>query len=35
MYAFDENYCLEQFQKLLAIDSTTGQYREIQDYVKG
>ena len=35
MYTFDESYCLEQFQKLLAIDSTTGQYREIQDYVKG
>ena len=34
MYAFDEAYCLDQFQKLLAIDSTTGQYRKVQDYVK-
>ena len=33
MERFDENYCLEQFKNLLAIDSTTGQYREIQDYV--
>lgn len=34
MYTFDETYCLDQFQKLLAIDSTTGQYRQVQDYVK-
>ena len=34
MYDFDEAYCLEQFQALLAIDSTTGQYEKIQDYVK-
>ncbi len=33
MSSFDEKYCLDQFQKLLAIDSTTGQYREIQNYV--
>lgn len=33
MYALDETYCLEQFQKLLAIDSTTGQFREIQNYI--
>ena len=31
MYAFDESYCLEAFQRLLAVDSTTGQYREIED----
>ena len=35
MNRFDEGYCLEQLQKLLAIDSTTGQFREIQDYVVG
>ena len=32
---FDENYCLEQLKKLLDIDSTTGQFRQIQDYVCG
>ena len=35
MSSFDEAYCLDQFQKLLAIDSTTGQFREIQNYVIG
>ena len=35
MNSFDEQYCLDQFQKLLAIDSTTGQFREIQDYIVG
>lgn len=30
---FDEAFYLEQLQALLSIDSTTGQYREIQDYV--
>ena len=33
MNGFDETYCLEQFRKLLAIDSTTGQFRRIQEYV--
>ncbi len=33
MKNFDENYCLETFRSLLAIDSTTGQFREIQDWV--
>ena len=33
MYFFDENGCLDYFQKLLAIDSTTGQFREIQDWM--
>ncbi len=32
-FAFDENYCLEQFRRLLAIDSTTSQFRAIQDYI--
>ena len=34
MSSFDEKYCLDQFQKLLAIDSTTGQFREIQTYAE-
>ena len=29
--AFDKEYCLDVFKKLLAIDSTTGQYREIEE----
>lgn len=33
MYEFDEKYCIEQFKKLLNIDSTTSQFREIQNYV--
>ena len=33
MPALDETYCLEQFQALLNIDSTTGQFREIQEYL--
>lgn len=33
MYEFDEKYCIEQFQKLLDIDSTTSQFREVQNYV--
>ena len=32
---FDETYYLAQLQALLAIDSTTGQFREIQDYLTG
>ena len=31
--AFDAEYCLETFKKLLAIDSTTGQYEEIQSLI--
>ena len=27
---FDQDYCLDIFKKLVAIDSTTGQYEEIQ-----
>ena len=30
MFKFDENYCIETFKRLLAADSTTGQYEEIQ-----
>ena len=33
MLALNERYCMEQFQKLLAIDSTTGLFREVQDYL--
>lgn len=33
MYKLNEQYCMEQFQKLLSIDSTTGLFREIQDYL--
>ena len=28
---FDENYCLDVFRRLLAADSTTGQYEEVQE----
>lgn len=34
MKAFDSEYCIEAFKKLLDIDSTTGQYVEIQALVK-
>ncbi|MBR5702298.1 MAG: peptidase M42 [Oscillospiraceae bacterium] len=30
MILFDEKYCLDTFKRLLAVDSTTGQYEEIQ-----
>ena len=30
MFAFDEKYCMKAFERLLAADSTTGQYEEIQ-----
>ncbi len=33
MEHLNEAYFLEQFRALLAIDSTTGQFREIQNYV--
>ena len=33
MYTMDEQYCMEQFRRLLEIDSTTGMFREIQDYL--
>ncbi len=34
MNYFDERYVLDTFQTLLAIDSTTGQFRAIQDWVE-
>ena len=33
MYELNEEYCLEQLKNMLDIDSTTGQFREIQDYL--
>ena len=30
MAGFDEGYCLENFERLLGADSTTGQYEEVQ-----
>jgi putative aminopeptidase FrvX len=33
MQAFDEKYCLEVFRELLNVDSTTGQYEEIQERI--
>ena len=30
---FDQDYCLKAFERLLAVDSTTGQYEEIQALV--
>ena len=35
MVAFDEKFCLNTFEKLIAVDSTTGQYEEIQALVCG
>ncbi|MBR3016826.1 MAG: peptidase M42 [Clostridia bacterium] len=32
MRHFDENYVISAFQALLAIDSTTGQFRAVQDW---
>ena len=33
MKHFDESYTLKAFQELLAIDSTTGQFRAAQDWI--
>ena len=33
MIPFDETYCLDSFRRLLAADSTTGQYEEVQSVV--
>ena len=30
MYRFDEKYCISTFERLLDVDSTTGQYEQIQ-----
>ena len=35
MLAFDEKYCLDCFEKLVGVDSTTGQYEEIQKLLCG
>ena len=35
MSCFDESYTLETFQALLAVDSTTGQYQQIQEKTAG
>lgn len=35
MNTFDEKYLIDTFKSLLAIDSTTGQFREIQNWVIG
>ena len=34
MSCFDQKYCIDTFQALLNIDSTTGQFREIQKALK-
>ena len=31
MIAFDEKYCLDCFRRLIAVDSTTGQYEQAQE----
>ena len=31
MHAFDEAYCLNTFERLIRVDSTTGQYEKIQE----
>ena len=33
MFSFDETYTVETFRRLLAVDSTTGQTKEIQELV--
>lgn len=33
MFTLDETYFLNQFRNLLAIDSTTGQFRQVQEYL--
>ena len=35
MISFDSKYCLEVFEKLLAADSTTGQYEQVQSVLTG
>ncbi len=35
MKPFDESYCLDMFRRLLAADSTTGQYEEVQQVLCG
>lgn len=33
VYTLDEDYMLAQFKSLLSVDSTTGQFREIQEHL--
>ena len=33
MYRFDEKYCISTFERLLDVDSTTGQYEQIQQLI--
>ena len=33
MSKFDEKYCVDSFRRLLDVDSTTGQYVEIENLV--
>ena len=33
MYKFDEKYCIDVFKRLLEVDSTTGQYEQIQKLI--
>ncbi len=35
MNSFDETRCLDWFRQMIAIDSTTSQFREIQDWLCG
>ncbi len=35
MFDFNEKRCLDTFQELLAIDSTTGQYQEVEAWTAG
>ncbi|MCR5808359.1 MAG: M42 family metallopeptidase [Clostridiales bacterium] len=35
MFGFDKEYCIEAFKRLLAADSTTGQYEEVQNVLSG
>lgn len=35
MIPFDESYCLDSFRRLLAVDSTTGYYEDIQRLLCG
>ena len=33
MLSFNEEYCIEAFRRLLAVDSTTGQYEQVQELI--
>ena len=35
MHTFDQEYCIDTFEKLINVDSTTGQYEEIQRLICG